>query len=224
MKKVLLTGVSRGIGKQILVELLERGCMIHALTSNKQHLNLPFTSNLKTDEINFLSSDLDQTLRKLEFLDYYDVVIHNAGKIKVKDYGDFSQSDLEEVYRVNVFGPFLLTQHILNKLKRGSHIIGISSVGGVTGTAKFPGLSAYSSSKGAMSIWLECLAEELKERGVFVNGLALGAVNTEMLATAFPSYEAEVSPKEMANYICDFALQENILINGKNLLISKSTP
>ena len=68
------------------------------------------------------------------------------------------------------------------------------------------------------------MAEEYKEQGISFNVLALGAVNTEMLQEAFPGYEALLSPKEMADYIFDFALNGNKYFNGKVLQVSSSTP
>jgi NAD(P)-dependent dehydrogenase (short-subunit alcohol dehydrogenase family) len=97
-------------------------------------------------------------------------------------------------------------------------------MGGVNGSAKFPGLAAYSSSKGALGILTELLAEEFKDNGPRCNALALGAVQTEMLAEAFPNYEAPVSATEMASYIADFSLNGHRLYNGKVLPISQSTP
>ena len=105
-----------------------------------------------------------------------------------------------------------------------SHIVNISSVGGVQGSVKFPGLSVYSSSKGAISILTECLAEEFKENSIRFNALALGAVQTEMLREAFPDYEANISSKEMANYIYRFATQDGKFFNGKILTVSSSNP
>jgi len=89
---------------------------------------------------------------------------------------------------------------------------------------KFPGLAAYSSSKGAVITLSEVLAEEYKEQQIAFNVLALGAVQTEMLEEAFPSYEAPLKAKEMANYICDFSLTGNKYYNGKVLEVSSTTP
>ena len=97
-------------------------------------------------------------------------------------------------------------------------------MGGVQGSVKFPGLSAYSSSKGAVITLTELLAEEYKETGPSFNVLALGAVQTEMLAEAFPGYKAPLQPREMAEYIADFSLTGNKFYNGKLLQVSSSTP
>ena len=104
------------------------------------------------------------------------------------------------------------------------HVVTVSSMGGVQGSMKFPGLSAYSSSKGAVITLTELLAEEYKETGPSFNVLALGAVQTEMLEEAFPGYKAPVTALEMATYIKDFALTGQKLYNGKLLQVSNSTP
>jgi len=97
-------------------------------------------------------------------------------------------------------------------------------MGGIQGSAKFAGLSAYSSSKGAVITLTEVLAEEYKEIGPSFNVLALGAVQTEMLEEAFPGYKAPLSAMEMAEYIGDFALNGSKYYNGKVLQVSNSTP
>ncbi|GIR50606.1 MAG: hypothetical protein CM15mP59_3480 [Flavobacteriaceae bacterium] len=68
------------------------------------------------------------------------------------------------------------------------------------------------------------MAEEFKDNGPRCNALALGAVQTEMLAEAFPDYKAPVSASQMATYIADFSLNGHHLYNGKVLPISQSTP
>ena len=97
-------------------------------------------------------------------------------------------------------------------------------MGGIQGSMKFPGLAAYSSSKGAVITLTELLAEEYKEQGIAFNALALGAVQTEMLAEAFPDYKAPTTAEEMASYIANFTLTGNQFYNGKVLQVSASTP
>ena len=108
--------------------------------------------------------------------------------------------------------------------KQKSHILTISSMGGFQGSAKFAGLSAYSSSKAAIAGLTECLAEEFKGKNIAVNCLAIGAVQTEMLAEAFPGYKAQLLPFQMAEYIMDFAAKGHLYYNGKILPVSLSTP
>jgi NAD(P)-dependent dehydrogenase (short-subunit alcohol dehydrogenase family) len=108
--------------------------------------------------------------------------------------------------------------------KTKTHIVNISSIGGFQGSVKFAGLSSYSSSKAALVGLTECMAEEFKEKNITVNCLALGAVQTEMLAEAFPGYEAPVKPIQMADYIFDFTTKGHDYYNGKVLPVSLSTP
>ncbi len=153
-----------------------------------------------------------------------DVLIHNAGLLVNKPFMELANEDFLKVYQVNVFGVAALTQICIPFMVKGSHVVTISSMGGIQGSMKFAGLAAYSSSKGAVITLSELLAEEYKEHGFSFNVLALGAVNTEMLQEAFPGYKASISPKEMANYIVDFALNGNKFYNGKVLQVSATTP
>ena len=97
-------------------------------------------------------------------------------------------------------------------------------MGAFQGSVKFPGLSLYSASKGALAILSECMAEELKDFGISVNCLALGAAQTEMLSEAFPGYKAPLTAEDMAEYIADFTLSGHKYYNGKILPLSQSTP
>ena len=137
---------------------------------------------------------------------------------------------MQRIYKVNVFyqtntlGAFQLTQKVVPFMKTDGHVVNISTMGGVQGSVKFPGLAAYSSSKAAIITLTELLAEEYKEKGPAFNVLALGAVKTEMLEEAFPGYEPPTTAEEMAAYIVDFALTGNKYYNGKLLQVSNSTP
>jgi NAD(P)-dependent dehydrogenase (short-subunit alcohol dehydrogenase family) len=153
-----------------------------------------------------------------------DVLINNSGYLVNKPFSELSLEDFKQSYDVNVFGVFSLTQVLLPFLKKSSHVVNISSMGGVQGSAKFPGLAAYSSSKGALITLTELLAEEYKQTGPSFNVLALGAVQTEMLEEAFPGYKAPLTARQMAQYIIDFSLTGNTFYNGKVLEVSSSTP
>ncbi len=169
-------------------------------------------------QINEIVAFLDSTWKNV------DIIIHNAGLLVNKPFLEITPSDFEKVYKVNVFGVAHLTQICIPFLNPGSHVVSISSMGGIQGSMKFPGLAAYSSSKGALITLSELLAEEYKEQGIAFNVLALGAVQTEMLQEAFPGYNAPTTAKEMADYIMNFALTGNKHYNGKILQVSSTTP
>ena len=225
MKNIIITGTSRGIGYELALQFANAGHQVLAI-SRKIPQEL-----LENQNISYLSIDLskENDLVKIEdFLEStwkkVDIIIHNAGSLVNKPFAQTTQSDFENVYKVNVFGVANLTRVCLPYLQNGSHVVSISSMGGIQGSMKFAGLSAYSSSKGAVITLSELLAEEYKEQGIAFNVLALGAVNTEMLQEAFPGYEAPTSAKEMADYIFNFALTGNKFHNGKVIQVSSSTP
>jgi NAD(P)-dependent dehydrogenase (short-subunit alcohol dehydrogenase family) len=225
LKNIIITGTSRGIGYELALQFANAGHQVLAI-SRKIPQEL-----LENQNISCLSIDLskENDLVKIEdFLEStwkkVDIIIHNAGSLVNKPFAQTTQSDFENVYKVNVFGVANLTRVSLPYLQNGSHVVSISSMGGIQGSMKFAGLSAYSSSKGAVITLSELLAEEYKEQGIAFNVLALGAVNTEMLQEAFPGYEAPISPKEMADYIFNFALTGNKFYNGKVLQVSSTTP
>lgn len=130
------------------------------------------------------------------------------------------------MFQVNLFSIVALIQTLLPFMggEKLAHIVNISSVGGVQGSVKFPGISAYSASKAALINLTECLAVELKERRIHVNALALGAVQTAMLKQAFPNYSAQLTPETIAPFIADFALKGHFCSNGKVIPMSLSTP
>lgn len=221
-KRVIVTGASRGIGRALVDRFLDLGHEVWALSRNTDELE-------KIKGIHTVSIDLSDEQQIVDWVqscdvDHFDAVINNAGMLINKPFAETTYADFEAVYRVNVFGASQLIRHLLPLLTTDSHILNISSMGGVNGTAKFPGLAAYSSSKGALGILTELLAEEFKDNGPRCNALALGAVQTEMLAEAFPDYKAPVSAAQMATYIVDFSLNGHHLYNGKVLPISQSTP
>jgi NAD(P)-dependent dehydrogenase (short-subunit alcohol dehydrogenase family) len=225
MKNIIITGTSRGIGYELALQFANAGHNVLAI-SRKTPQTL-----LGNENITCLSVDLsdENEMQKVEnFISNswkkVDIIIHNAGSLLLKPFSETSQSDFESVYKVNVFGVANLTRICLPFLEKGSHVVTISSMGGIQGSLKFAGLAAYSSSKGAVITLSELLAEEYKEREISFNVLALGAVQTEMLQEAFPGYEAPISAKEMADYIFNFALTANKYYNGKVLQVSSTNP
>ena len=225
MKNIIITGTSRGIGYELALQFAKAGHQVLAI-SRKIPQSLIENPNVTCLSVDLsIESDLQQVQ---DFLSQtwksVDVIIHNAGSLVNKPFAQTTQQDFENVYKVNVFGVANLTRICLPYLQKGSHVVSISSIGGIQGSMKFAGLSAYSSSKGAVITLSELLAEEYKEQGIAFNVLALGTVNTEMLNEAFPGYEAPISATEMADYIFNFALTGNKYHNGKIIQVSSSTP
>lgn len=226
MKNVVITGTSRGIGFELAKQFAEKGYNVLAISRNTQPLEKVNHKNIKVISVDISNTDDLQKVK--DFVDTnwkkVDILINNAGKLVNKPFTDLTSQDFLEVYKVNVFAVAETIQILIPYLSKGSHVVTISSMGGIQGSLKFPGLAAYSSAKGAVITLSELLAEEYKEQQIAFNVLALGAVQTEMLEEAFPGYEAPLSAKEMADYLFNFATTGNKFYNGKVLQVSSSTP
>jgi short-subunit dehydrogenase len=153
-------------------------------------------------------------------------LVNNAGLLLKRDFGAWSIDDMQRLYQVNVVTPLMLVQALVEQLGSSDpgHVVNIGSMGGVQGSVKFQGLLGYSTSKGALVTLTECMAEELKDRGVRVNCLCLGAVDTEMLREAFPGFQAPVTAEEMGAFVARFSLEGRNLFNGKVLQVATGTP
>lgn len=226
MKYVVITGTSRGIGFELAQLFANNGYQVLAVSRNTKPLSVINHKNIttisvdlsKNSEIEKITDFVKSTWKKV------DILINNAGKLINKPFSDLNTEDFLACYQVNVFGVAAIIKSLLPFMPQESHVVTISSMGGIQGSMKFPGLAAYSSAKGAVITLSELLAEEYKDSKIAFNVLALGAVQTEMLQEAFPDYKAPVSAKEMANYIYNFSLTGNQFYNGKVLEVSSTTP
>ena len=224
-KNIIITGTSRGIGYEMALQFANAGYNVLAISRKTPQILIDH-ENITCLPIDI--SDENQLQQVNEFISKtwkkVDVLIHNAGSLLHKNFTEITTQEFQNIYKVNVFAVAELTKICIPFMEKGSHVVTISSMGGIQGSMKFAGLSAYSSSKGAVITLSELLAEEYKEKGISFNVLALGSVNTEMLQEAFPGYEAPLSAKEMADYIYNFALTGNKYYNGKVLQVSSTTP
>lgn len=229
---VVITGASRGIGLEVVKQFLsdEENTVLAVSRSSKElnalkkkhpHNLITFFGDItKPNTLHSVFTIVKNKKTKV------DVLVNNAGAIANKPFEKINAKELSSIYNVNVFAPFLLIQKLLPVLGKNSrsHIVNIGSMGGFQGSSKFTGLSAYSSSKSALAGLTECLAEELKDKNISVNCLAIGAVQTDMLSKAFPGYKAPLLPKQMANYIVEFAITGHQYFNGKIIPVSSTTP
>lgn len=228
---ILITGASRGIGYETVKKLAaDPANTVIAVSRDAARLQ-KLVSDCGNNNVHVLpfdiSSDLDRLVVAIRAkVSSVDILINNAGALVNKPFAEITDEELHYVYNVNVFAPFRLIRSLLPLMGHHTttHIINISSMGGFQGSAKFPGLSAYSSSKAAIAGLTECLAEEFKSNNIRVNCLALGAVQTEMLQQAFPGYEAPLNAAEMAGFVANFALTAHNYCNGKIIPVSLSTP
>lgn len=232
---ILVTGAGKGLGFELVKKFSEEeGNTIIAVSRNIEALNnylsfghrakmpfsevIPYSFDLVNGDYPELTSFVSLHVTELNAL------VNNAGVLVNKPLLEIDSDDFAAVFNTNVRAAFQTVQALYPLFIRGTHVVNISSMGGFQGSVKFPGLSVYSASKGALGILTECLAEELKLSGVVVNALALGSVKTEMFSAAFPGFEAQVTAPKMAEYITEFVKTGYHFLNGKIIPVSLSTP
>ena len=223
MKTIVVTGTSSGIGFEICTQAAKLNHKVISISRNKEPLkdisgiesySIDIT---KKSSINRFINDLKN--KEIEI----DILINNAGYLANELFKDTTYESFKTTFDVNIFGLAEITRSLIPYINKEGHVINISSIGGVNGSKKFPGISVYSSSKAAVIALTEVLAEEYQE-GPSFNVLALGAVQTKMLKEAFPDYNVNTKSDEMAKYIIDFAINGNKLFNGKLISVSNSNP
>ena len=231
---IILTGASSGVGFEAALEFAlhnDNKIVCIARSADKLRKLLEIAKGLNPDctlfpvEFDIVNDDYAALAPFIkQQLGHVDILINNAGVLINKPFLETSPQEFADLLQTNVIGHFNMIQHILPFMESGAHIVNIGSMGGFQGSVKFPGLAAYSSSKGALHTLTECLAFELADRGIKVNCLALGSAKTEMLEQAFPGYQSPVMAFEMGKYIADFARTGQKYFNGKILPVAVTTP
>lgn len=231
---IVLTGASSGIGFEAALEFAlnkDHKIVCIARSADKLRKLLEIAKGINPDcvllpvEFDIVNDDYAALLPFLkERLGTVDILINNAGALINKPFLETSREDLYQMFESNVMGHFNMIQNLLPLMTSGSHIVNIGSMGGFQGSVKFPGLAAYSASKGALHTLTECLAFELADTGIKINCLALGSAQTEMLEQAFPGYQSPVMAFEMGKYVADFAKTGHKFFNGKVLPVAVTTP
>ncbi len=228
-KTILITGASKGIGYATARHLAANKHRVLATARSEEKLQELKNTNQK--RIDCISCDLTDTTSIQRLTDFIreeqleiTSLIHNAGGLLKKSFGELTDNDWNSMWNLNVMSVVRLLRASIPFFGKNSHIVTIGSMGGYQGSSKFPGLTAYSTSKGALVIWTECMAAELKNREISVNCLCLGAVQTEMFETAFPGIKAPLKSDDIAEYIADFSLKGHKFMNGKVLPIALGNP
>lgn len=232
-KNIVITGASSGIGFEAAIELALKGHQVMALARSEEKLKrlqeivfslhpeaifYPVIFDIVHDNIGALSA-----LIKSKFTSV-DILINNAGALLNKPFLETPLEDFAEMMSTNFLGHIRIIKELIPMMPPKSHVLNIGSMGGYTGSSKFNGLSAYSASKAALHTLTECLAQELDDKQIKVNCLALGSAQTEMLEQAFPGYQSPVNAHEMGVYVADFALNGHRYFNGKILPVASQIP
>jgi NAD(P)-dependent dehydrogenase (short-subunit alcohol dehydrogenase family) len=193
-KSALVTGASRGIGRAIALALAEAGAhvLVHYGRSAQEAESVVAAIQAKGGRANAIAADLGAPdgaallAKQVRAIvgDRLDVLVSNAGISKAARIADYTVEDFDSLFATNVRGPFFLVQQLLPVLGEGSNIILISSTAAHSVVGK-PGLDnpsilAYASTKGALETLVKNWAAILGPRGIRVNAIAPGVIDTDM--------------------------------------------
>lgn len=220
----VVTGASSGIGYRTAQRFAEEGARVVAVARSIDPLEdlaksypghiLPCAGDLSDDS--FIDAIFDKTERELGPCE---VLVNNAGAVVVKTITKMTPEEWDEIFAVNVRAVYLASRRAVRSMQdnKGGSIINVASISGVHGSSKFPATTAYAASKGAVISFTEALAAEVKGRGVRVNAVSPGSVDTPMLFAANPMAKPDMTPDEVANVILFLASDLSRPINGQNL-------
>jgi len=184
-KNIIITGTSSGIGFELVKIFSKKNHRVLALSRNNSKLRDLNLEGVHAVDFNLNDHDYFEINQFIKSVKKIDVLINNAGYLVNKPFSQTTLEDFNLVYSTNIISVAMLIKNTIDYMEKGSNVLNISSIGGIQGSVKFSGLSAYSSSKGALNILTEMLAEEYKDQGIHFNSLALGSVQTKMLEKAF---------------------------------------
>lgn len=228
MPNIIVTGANKGIGYALVQTLAANSAnTIVALARNLQPLHQLQTThpNVITIYANFNQTNFTDTINHIaQHISHIDALVNNVGILIKNPFVDLTAADWLDSFTVNFFSAVQLIQQLLPRFAPSSHIVNISSMSGFQGSTKFAKMTAYCTSKAALSNLTECLSVELLPQKISVNCLALGAVQTEMLQTAFPNYKAPLDATQMATFIANFVLTGHQFFNGQILPVTLSNP
>jgi len=202
---VLITGGGSGIGAACAEEFLRRGRAVVVVGRTASRLRSVKGALALAGDVG------DEAFARRAFaaarrrFGSVDVLVNNAARLVKKSFVDTTAAEWDETMRTNLRGPFLFSREFLRAAKPGRAIVHIGSLGGVQGTEKFPGLSAYTVSKYGISGLTAALAVEARPLGVAVFCVAPGAVDTAMLRKAAPGLKAGAVPADIAKVVADLA-------------------
>jgi len=225
----LVTGAGSGIGEGVAVHLASTGR--HVVLAGRRRRELDRVA-ARIDAAGGRSSvvpadvSVEADVQRLfatagESAGRIDAVVHCAAVFERGLVRDLSVQTWERIMGVNVRGTFLVGRESLRVMSQagGGSIVLIASIGGVSGTDKFAGNSAYTASKGAVIAFGESLAVEAREHRVEVVVVSPGAVDTEMLRAAAPALRPRFTPAELAPTLAFLASAAAAPLTGSNIVI-----
>jgi len=197
----VVTGGSGGIGSEVVREL--------------RHKQWEVTSLSRREGVDV--SNEEQVTKAFSGLDSLDALVHCAAVLIKRSVADMTAEDWDEQLGAGLRGAFLCSREAFRLMRgRGGTIVMVSSLSGVFGAEKFPGMSAYVAAKSGLAGLTEALAVEGREFGIRVNAISPGAVDTDMLRIAGVEGPA-LSPAEVGRVIVWLASPESAPLTGANL-------
>jgi len=238
-KTALVTGASRGIGRAAAARLAEAGArvIVHYSASKAAADELAAEIRAKGGQADVVGADLaaaDGAHKLAEAvkglgITKLDVLVNNAGVGKFHPIEEQTVEDFDWHFAVNVRAPYFLTQQLLPLLGEGSSVIFLSSV---VARVAFDGSSAYSSTKGAVEVITRNFAKELGPRGIRVNAIAPGAIDTDMAQDFLGTEESREyvkgiqalkrigQPDDIADAVLFLASDQSRWVDGRSLEVS----
>jgi short-subunit dehydrogenase len=222
-KIAVVTGVSKGIGLELVKKLLEEGAKVYGLGRNNslQHPNFTFipTDVRKIEEVNAAFDQiLDQNNHQVH------VLVNNAGLGYFGYLEDMPVEQWQEMFETNVNGIFYCTRRVLESMKKQGlgHIVNISSIAGLEA---YPQVAAYSSTKFAVKGLSEALYKEVRDFGVKVTCVYPGSVKTDFFrnSPSIQPHDYMLMPEDLAQVILQ-ALQTPNNFHQVNLEIRPLQP
>ena len=191
MKKIaIVTGASRGIGREIAKTLAKEGIQVVANYNNSEQKALELKKELENENINIdiFKADISKREKAKTLVEYtvkkygrVDILINNAGISEYKVFTDETDEDWNRVINTNLYSAFVMCQEVIPNMvhNKNGNIINISSIWGMVGSSLEV---LYSVSKAGMDGLTKALAKELGPSNIRVNSVAPGAINTDMNA------------------------------------------
>jgi NAD(P)-dependent dehydrogenase (short-subunit alcohol dehydrogenase family) len=226
VKRILITGASRGIGRALAEELATPGTTLLLHGRDREALRATHDAVVaKGSHAIDLLFDLQNAaqisaMRDAVGSDPVDILVHNAGVAVVKPFGAISLEEWSATLAVNITAPFLLTQSLAPQMPAGSSIVHILSIAAQTG---FPGWSAYCMSKFALEGFSQSLREELRPRGIRVINVYPGATSTDIWNSVEGEWPRDkmMSPRETAAAV-SFALSRPAAVAIENVTVTNT--